>query len=82
MGKMTKTPFSGTMERANNLLEMMHTDVYGLMSVEARGRYRYFLTFTDDLRRYGYIYLKKHKSGTFEKFKEFQSEVGNHRKRK
>ena len=44
------------------------------MSVEARGGYRYFPTFTDDLSRYGYIYLKKHKSETFEKFKEFQSE--------
>ena len=45
------------------------------MNIEARGRYHYFLTFTDDLSRYGYIYLKKHKSETFEKFKEFQSEV-------
>ena len=26
MGKMTKTPFSGTMERATNLLEIIHTD--------------------------------------------------------
>ena len=37
-----------------------------------------FLTFTDDLSRYGYIYLMKHKSETFKKFKEFQSEVENH----
>ena len=48
------------------------------MSVEARGGYCYFLTFTYDLSRYGYIYLMKHKSKTFEKFKEFQSEVENH----
>ena len=27
MGKMTKTLFSGTMERANDLLEIIHTDV-------------------------------------------------------
>ena len=52
------------------------------MSVEARGGYRYFLIFTDDLSRYGYIYLMKHKSATFEKFKEFQSEVDNHRNKK
>ena len=78
MGKMTKTPFSGTMERATDLLEIIHTDVCDLMSVEARGRYHYFLTFTDDLSRYGYIYLMKHKSETFEKFKEFQREVENH----
>ena len=61
MGKMTKTPFSGTMEQATVLLEIIHTDVCGPMNIEARGRYHYFLTFTDDLSRYGYIYLMKHK---------------------
>ena len=70
-----KTPFSGTMEQVTNLLEIIHTDVYGLMSVEARVGYRYFLTFTNDLSRYVYIYLMKHKSEIVEKFKEFQSEV-------
>ena len=78
LGKMTKTPFSGTMERASGLLEIIHTDVRGLMSVEARSGCCYFMTFTDDLSRYGYIYLMKDKSKTFEKFKEFQSEVENH----
>ena len=63
-------------------MEIIHTDVCGPMSVSAHGGYRYFATFTDDLSRYGYIYLMKHKSETFEKFKEFQSEVGNHRHRK
>ena len=61
MGKMTKTPFFETMERAIDLLEIIHTDVCGPMSIEARDRYRYFLTFTHDLRRYGYIYLMQHK---------------------
>ena len=55
MGKMTKTPFSETMERATDLLEIIHTDVCGPMNIEVHGRYRYFLTFRDDLRRYGYI---------------------------
>ena len=82
MGKMTKTPFSGMMERATDLLEIIHTDVCGPMSVASRGGYRYVLTFTDDLSRYGYIYFMKHKSETFEKFKEFQSEVENQRNKK
>ena len=82
MGKMTKILFSGTMERATDLLEIIHTDVCGPMSVEARGGYCYFLTFRDDLSRYGYIYLMKHKSETFEKFKEFHSEVENHHNKK
>ena len=82
MGKMTKNPFSGTMERANDLLEIIHTDVCGPMSVEACGGYHYFITFRYDLSRYGYIYLMKHKSKTFEKFKEFHNEVENHRNKK
>ena len=52
------------------------------MSIGARGGYHYFLTFTADLRRDGYIYVMKHKSETLEKFKEFQSEVENHRNKK
>ena len=70
------------MERATDLLEIIHTDVCGSMSVKARGGYRYFLTFPDDLSRYGYIYLMKHKSETVKKFKEFQSKVENHRNKK
>ena len=42
LGKMTKTPFSGTMERATNLLEIIHTDVCDPMSVDARGKVSLF----------------------------------------
>src|ERR1041385_1374565 len=77
MGKMTRTPFNGIMERADDLLGIIHTDVCGPMNVPTRNGLRYFVTFTDDLSRYGYIYLMKHKFETFERFKEFQSEVVN-----
>ena len=82
LGKMTKTPFFGTMERATDLLEIIHTDVCDPMRIEACGGYRYFLIFTDDLSRYRYIYLMKHKSEKFEKSKRFQSEVKNHHHKK
>ena len=81
-GKMTKTPFFETMEWASDLLEIIHADVCGPIHVDARGGYHYFLTFTDELSRYGYIYLMKHKSKMFEKFKQFQSEVENHHNKK
>src|SRR5664279_2923534 len=77
MGKMTKTPFAKSCERAAVLLELVHSDVCGSMSTTARGGYEYFITFTDDFSSYGYVYLMKHKSEAFEKFKEFQSEVEN-----
>jgi transposase InsO family protein len=77
LGKMTKAPFTGFPERTSDLLELVHTDVCGLMSTTARGGFQYFITFTNDFSRYGCVYLMKHKSETFERFKEFQNKVEN-----
>ena len=82
LGKMTKAPFTGLPERTLDLLELIHTDVCGPMSTTARGGFQYFITFTDDFSRYGYVYLMKHKSESLEKFKEFQNEVENQRGKK
>ena len=82
IGKMTRISFKGIGMRAADLLGLIHTDVCGPMSITARDGYRYFITFTDDLSRYGYVYLMKHKSESFEKFKEFQNKVENQLDRK
>ena len=77
LGKMTTALFTGHSERASDLLGFIHTDVYGPISLISRGGYQYFITFTDDFRRYGYIYLTRHKSESFEKFKLFKNKVQN-----
>ena len=59
------------------MLELVHTDVCGPMSTQEKGGYEYFITFTDDYSRYGYVYLMRRKSKAFEKFKEFRAEVEN-----
>ena len=74
---MAKKHFTKKGERENELLEFIHSDMYRPLSTQARGGFSYFVTFTDNLSRYGYIYLMRHKSETFEKFKEFESEVEN-----
>ena len=76
-GKMTKRPFNAKGRRAQDLLELVHSDVCGPMSIQARGGYEYFITLIDDYFRFGYIYLMKRKSKAFEKFKEFRAEVEN-----
>ena len=76
-GKMTKRPFNAKDRRAQDLLELVHLDVCGPMSTQVRGGYEYFITFTDDYSRFGYVYLMKRKSETFEKFKEFKVKVEN-----
>ena len=77
IGKMTKKPFKKKGSRAKDLLELIHSDVCGPMSTSARDGYKYFITFIDDYSRYGYIYLMKNKSESFDKFKEFKNEVEN-----
>ena len=47
------------------------------MSTQAKGGYEYFITFTDDYSRYGYVYLMRRKFEVFEKFKEFRAKVEN-----
>ena len=76
-GKMTKMPFNAKGNRAKDLLELVHSDVCGPMSIQVRGGYEYFNTFTNDYSRFGYVYLMKWKFEAFEKFKEFRAEVEN-----
>ena len=45
------------------------------MNISAKSGYYYFITFTDDLSRYRYIYLMKYKSESFKIFKRFHNEV-------
>ena len=74
---MTKWTFNAKGRRAQELLELAHTDVCGPMSTQAKGGYEYFITFIDDYSRYGYVYLIRRKFQAFENFKEFSAEVEN-----
>ena len=77
-GKMTKAPFTGIDERAFDLLRLIHTDVCGPFRTMTRNSEKYFITFTDDFSRFGYVYLIKHKHEAFDVFKVFQNEIQNH----
>ena len=78
-GKMTMRPFKAKGYRAKEVQDFVHTNLCGPMSTNARGGYKYFITFNDNYSRYGYIYLMRHKSEAFDKFKEYKTEVENHR---
>ncbi|GKB46169.1 retrotransposon protein, putative, ty1-copia subclass [Tanacetum coccineum] len=69
-GKMARKPYSHQVERAKDLF--IHTDVCGPFRIVSREGANYFVTFTDDFSRYGYVYLL-----VFETFKVFQKEVEN-----
>ena len=71
---MTKRPFSAKGERSKEPLQLVHSNVYGQLSVQTKGGYEYFVTFIDDYSRYDYVYLMHKKSKTFGKFRELMVE--------
>ncbi|KAL0451356.1 UNVERIFIED_CONTAM: hypothetical protein Slati_1113700 [Sesamum latifolium] len=81
-GKMTKKPFMRQSTLASCLLDLIHSDVCGPLNTQARGGFSYFITFTDDHSRYGYVYLMRYKFEAFGRFKEFRLEVENQTDRK
>ncbi|KAK0571587.1 hypothetical protein LWI29_018521 [Acer saccharum] len=76
-GKMTKRSFLTKGARATECLGLIHNDLCGPMSIQARGGYECFITFIDDYSRFGYMYLMRHKSDAFDMFKAFKAEVEN-----
>ncbi|GJX48579.1 zinc finger, CCHC-type containing protein [Tanacetum coccineum] len=76
-GKMALKPFPHQVERAKDLLGLLHIDVCSPFRTVSREGASYFITFTDDFSRYGFVYLMKHKHDVFETFKVFQNEVEN-----
>nr|GEX61906.1 retrotransposon protein, putative, Ty1-copia subclass [Tanacetum cinerariifolium] len=55
LGKITRKSFPHRLERATGLLGIIHTDVCGSLRHVSRQGASYFITFTDDYRRYGYV---------------------------
>nr|GEW98526.1 hypothetical protein [Tanacetum cinerariifolium] len=76
-GKMARKPYTHQVKRAKDLLGLIHTNVCGPFKITSRQGANYFITFTDDFSRYGYVYLLKHKHEVFETYKVFQKEVEN-----
>ena len=64
-------------KRSVGILEIVHTDICGPLSVKSVDGYDSFITFTDDYSRFGYIYPIKERSEALDKFKIFKAEVEN-----
>ena len=55
--------------RAKECLELVHTDMYRTFIIHAWEGYRYFITFSDDYSRFGYVHRKFDALDTFIEFK-------------
>lgn len=76
-GKQSVKPFNHIGTRAENLLELIHTDVCGPINVKSMDGARFFVTFIDDFSKRVAIFLLKSKHEVFEKFVEFKNRAEN-----
>jgi hypothetical protein len=77
LGKYTKTVFPSSDSRSVGVLDLIHTDVCGPMSLVSLGFCEYYVTFIDDHSRKTWIYFMKTKSEVFKRFQEFKALVEN-----
>jgi transposase InsO family protein len=77
LGKNFKKPFSRSNNRSKEILDLIHSDVCGLMPVKHLGGSLYYVIFIDDHSRKTWLYLLKTKDEVFSKFQEFKAEIEN-----
>jgi len=81
-GKAHQLSYEESKFKAKKPLELVHSDVFGLVKQASLSGMRYMVTFIDDFSRYVWVYFQKEKSEIFSKFKEFKSaaeaETGEH----
>jgi hypothetical protein len=69
--------FPSRATRENGILELVHSDVFGLVTMLSLGGYLYYVSLIDDFSRNTWIYSLRKKSKVFERFKEFKDIVEN-----
>jgi hypothetical protein len=68
LGKHNKQPFHDSTSRACRKLELIHSDLCGIMLVPSANGNTYIMTFIDDYTRMRWVYFLKYKSQDFETF--------------
>jgi hypothetical protein len=77
LGKNAKAAFPSSDSRSKEILDLVHSDVCGPMSVPSSSGYLYYVTFIDDYSRRTWIFFMKTKDEVFSRFREFRALVEN-----
>lgn len=64
-GKLTRGPFPSSNSKSTDILQLIHSDISGIMPVNSLGAYLYYLTFMDDYSRKTWIYFLKKNAEVF-----------------
>jgi hypothetical protein len=82
LGKNVKGSFLSNDSISKGILDLIHSDVCGPMTVSSLNRYLYYVLFINDHSRKTWIYFLKTKDGVLARFQEFKAQVENLAKRK
>jgi hypothetical protein len=77
LGKNVKGSFPSSDSRSKGILDLIHSDVCGPMTVASLSGYLYYVLFIDDHSRKTWIYFLKTKDGVLVRFQEFRAQVEN-----
>jgi hypothetical protein len=77
LGKNVKAAFPSNEIRSKGILDLIHSDLGGPMSVASVKGASYYVTFIDDFSRKTWIYFMKTKDEVFSHFRAFKAQVQN-----
>ncbi|KAL0342024.1 UNVERIFIED_CONTAM: Retrovirus-related Pol polyprotein from transposon TNT 1-94 [Sesamum calycinum] len=81
MGKQHKVQFPASQNpnpvSSSCILDYVHADVWGPSNISTHGGNKYFLSIIDNFSRKVFVFLMKHKSDVFEKFRKWKILVEN-----
>lgn len=77
MSKHHRLPYQGRFKVATERLEMIHSDLSGIITPPSIGGNRYYFKITDSCTSFKFVYLLQSKSQTFSSFVQFKQLIEN-----
>ena len=68
-GKQNRVRFPSGATKEEGILQLVHSDVFGPVSVPSLGKCVYYVSFIDEFSRNTWIYFPENKSEVFDRFK-------------
>ena len=76
-GKHTRGPFPSSVTKTSDILQLIHSYLFGMFPVTSLGGCLYYITFINDFSRKTWIYFLKNKDEAFKWFRTFKDLVEN-----
>jgi hypothetical protein len=76
-GKQNQVRIPSGATRVEGILQLLHSDFFGPVSVPSLGKSMYYVSFIDDFSRNTWINFLRKKSKVFDRFKDFKPLVEN-----